>query len=165
MKIGELARAAGTQVETIRFYEREGLLPRAARSGANYRVYDPSHVARLAFIRHCRCLDMTLDEIRVLLRHRDQPAADCGDVDRLVEAHLGHVRGRIRELRQLERSLRELRLRCVPGAPGPACGIVEGLEHAALAHDHSAAKDGQAGHVPGTHGRPRRDRFPPGQGG
>ena len=60
MKIGELAKAAGTQVETIRYYEREGLLPLANRTEGNYRVYDSAHAQRLAFIRHCRCLDMTL---------------------------------------------------------------------------------------------------------
>ncbi|MCV6070998.1 MerR family transcriptional regulator, partial [Escherichia coli] len=68
MKIGELAQTAGTGVETVRFYEREGLLPLPARSSGNYRVYNGEHVDRLAFIRHCRSLDMTLDEIRVLLR-------------------------------------------------------------------------------------------------
>jgi DNA-binding transcriptional MerR regulator len=56
MKIGELAKAAGTQVETIRYYEREGLLPVANRTDGNYRVYDGAHAQRLAFIRHCRCL-------------------------------------------------------------------------------------------------------------
>ena len=71
MKIGQMAQATGTQVETVRYYEREGLLPVAGRTHGNYRVYDDSHVQRLSFIRHCRCLDMTLDEIRVLLRFKD----------------------------------------------------------------------------------------------
>ena len=70
MKIGELAKLAQTQAETIRYYEREGLLPQARRSEANYRVYDQSHIQRLAFIRHCRSLDMTLGEIRTLLHFR-----------------------------------------------------------------------------------------------
>ncbi len=60
MKIGQLAKATGTQVENIRFYETEGLLPKALRTDSNYRVYDDTHVSRLAFIRHCRSLDMTL---------------------------------------------------------------------------------------------------------
>lgn len=88
MKIGELAKAAGTQVETIRYYEREGLLPLANRTEGNYRVYDSAHAQRLAFIRHCRCLDMTLDEIRVLLRFKDAPKDNCGEVDQLLEAHI-----------------------------------------------------------------------------
>ena len=68
MKIGELAEATGTQIETIRYYEREGLLPEPGRSTGNYRIYDRVHADRLSFIRHCRALDMNLDEIRVLLR-------------------------------------------------------------------------------------------------
>jgi DNA-binding transcriptional MerR regulator len=71
MRIGELAQASGTPVETIRFYEREGLLPTAARTEGNYRIYTPHHAERLAFIRQCRSLDMTLDEVRVLLRFKD----------------------------------------------------------------------------------------------
>jgi hypothetical protein len=68
MKIGELAILTHTPVETIRYYEREGLLPEAARTGGNYRIYDQAQAARLSLIRHCRGLDMTLDEIRTLLR-------------------------------------------------------------------------------------------------
>lgn len=64
MKIGELAKVTQTQAETIRFYEREGLLTEPPRSNGNYRLYGQEHLERLAFIRHCRSLDMTLDEIR-----------------------------------------------------------------------------------------------------
>ena len=67
MKIGELAKITDCQVETIRYYEREGLLPQAPRSESNYRIYGAEHTERLGFIRHCRSLDMTLEEIRVLL--------------------------------------------------------------------------------------------------
>ena len=81
MKIGELAERAGVQVETIRFYEREGLLQAAARSAGNYRIYESLHVQRLAFIRHCRSLDMTLDEVRVLLRLTDSPDESCAEVN------------------------------------------------------------------------------------
>jgi DNA-binding transcriptional MerR regulator len=75
MRIGDLAEATGTAVETIRFYEREGLIPAAQRADNNYRMYTAAHAERLAFIRHCRNLDMTLDEIRTLLRLRDAPLA------------------------------------------------------------------------------------------
>jgi len=75
MRIGELAQTSGTPIETIRFYEREGLLPAAARTEGNYRIYTPQHADRLGFIRQCRSLDMTLDEVRVLLRFKDQPRA------------------------------------------------------------------------------------------
>lgn len=151
MKIGELAKTTGTPVETIRYYEREGLLPEAGRTEANYRVYDQTHAQRLAFIRHCRCLDMTLDEIRVLLRYKDAPAADCGEVDQLLDAHIGHVVARIRELKALEKELRALRASCPDARASADCGILGGLERAAQAHDHAARSGTQ--HVAGSHGR------------
>ena len=70
MKIGELAAATGTPIETIRYYEREGLLPAPDRTVGNFRIYDETHLSRLEFVRHCRALDMNLDEIRVLLEFR-----------------------------------------------------------------------------------------------
>ena len=91
MRIGELAQVSGTPIETIRFYEREGLLPAAARTEGNYRIYTPQHADRLGFIRQCRSLDMTLDEVWVLLRFKDQPLADCGEVNSLLDEHIGHV--------------------------------------------------------------------------
>jgi Cd(II)/Pb(II)-responsive transcriptional regulator len=131
MKIGDLAKASSTPVETIRYYERQGLLPAPARSEGNFRVYEPSHLERLQFIRHCRGLDMSLDEVRVLLRVRDAPDSDCGDVNALLDAHIGHVSTRIRELRALERQLKALRARCTAQQGADACGILRGLEAAA----------------------------------
>lgn len=131
MRIGELARASGTPVETIRFYEREGLLPEPARTQANYRSYAPAHAERLAFIRQCRSLDMTLDEVRVLLKFRDRPEDDCHEVNELLDQHIGHVALRVRELRALERQLRELRARCASPHPSAECGILQGIGIAA----------------------------------
>ena len=111
MKIGDLSKLTQTSVETIRYYEREGLLPEPSRTDGNYRIYGEAHAERLAFIRHCRGLDMTLDEIRQLLRFKDDPASDCGDVNALLDAHIGHVADRIRELRALEKQLKSLRER------------------------------------------------------
>lgn len=102
MKIGELARLTECPVETIRYYEREGLLPEPARSEGNYRLYTQAHVERLAFIRHCRSLDMTQQEIRELLRLRDNPEADCAAANRLIDEHIHHVEVRIAELRALQ---------------------------------------------------------------
>jgi Cd(II)/Pb(II)-responsive transcriptional regulator len=127
MKIGELAQATATGVETIRFYEREELLPSPARSSGNYRVYAPEHLERLAFIRQCRSLDMTLDEIRVLLRFKDAPQADCDDVNGLLEAHIAHVAYRVRELKALEHGLKQLRGQCGLSRQAKDCGILEGL--------------------------------------
>ncbi|MBH9577338.1 Cd(II)/Pb(II)-responsive transcriptional regulator [Inhella proteolytica] len=128
MKIGELAKASGTAVETIRFYEREGLLPPPARSPANYRHYQPAHLERLRFIRRCRALDMALDEVRALLQARDQPPADCSGVNQVLDAHIAHVAARLAELQGLQQELLTLRQRC--SAPGPDCGILAGLAEA-----------------------------------
>lgn len=128
MKIGELARATATAPETIRYYEREGLLPEPARSGANYRHYGPAHQARLALICRCRALDMSVDEVRALLRVHDAPKPDpgCAEVNALLDAHLGHVRARLAELRALEQELLRLQARC-SGDDAAACGILQSL--------------------------------------
>lgn len=132
MKIGELALAAQSRVETIRYYEREGLLPQAPRSEGNYRIYGPEHVERLAFVRHCRSLDMTLDEIRVLLRLKDEPRAACGEVNELLDEHIFHVASRIRELRKLEKQLQALRAQCAGGRRAAQCGILNSLAQPGL---------------------------------
>ena len=160
MKIGELARAAGTQAETIRYYEREGLLPVTARSEGNYRVYDAGHVQRLAFIRHCRCLDMTLDEIRVLLRYKDAPQQACGEVDRILDEHIGHVAQRIAELEALQQQLVALRAGGGQAHAAADCAVLGGLERGAREHDHQAAARSQARHVGGAHGAPPGGRRP-----
>ena len=133
MKIGALAEATGTPVETIRYYEREGLLPPPARAENNYRLYLPAHVERLAFIRQCRNLDMTLDEIRALIALRESPAQDCGEVNALLDEHIGHVAQRIRELRALEKELKSLRARCATPHSLSECGILTGIDRAAAA--------------------------------
>lgn len=124
MKIGELSHATGTQIETIRYYEREGLLPSPARTEGNFRVYTEGHVQRLTFIRHCRSLDMALDEIRTLLHFKDAPDENCGDVNALLDAHIGHVAERIRDLRALEKQLKGLRERCGESKVAADCGIL-----------------------------------------
>jgi Cd(II)/Pb(II)-responsive transcriptional regulator len=127
MKIGELSSASSTQIETIRYYEREGLLPRPARTQGNLRIYESPHLERLQFIRHCRSLDMSLDEVRTLLRFKDDPTANCGDVNELLDEHIGHVSRRIKELRALEKQLKDLRLRCGDARSAAQCGILAGL--------------------------------------
>ena len=98
LKIGELAVRASCPVETIRYYEREALLPAPVRSNGNYRLYGKAHVERLSFIRHCRSLDMTLEEIRTLLRFRDSPQENCDGANQLLDQHIGHVAARIADL-------------------------------------------------------------------
>ena len=153
MKIGELAAATGTAVETVRYYERQGLLPVPVRSEGNFRVYGSEQVERLRFIRHCRSLDMSLDEVRVLLRFKDAPDSDCGDVNRLLDEHVGHVATRIRELKALQRQLETLRSRCRVVQDAGGCGILSGLAQAARAAGQSPGHPASAHPTPVRPGR------------
>ena len=153
MKIGDLATASGTPVDTIRFYEREGLLPAPARNEANYRQYEAAHLERLQFIRASRNLDMSLQEIRALLQVRDDPDADPHAADRVLDAHIEHVSHRIRELRALERQLKSLRARCASGAHANECGVLTGL--AEVAPDLPDNARSAARHLAEVHGAGR----------
>jgi len=150
MKIGDMAKAAQTPVETIPYYERAGLLPQPQRSdGNNYRTCAAVDIERLAFIRHCRSLDMTHDEIRLLLRFKDSPAADCGVVNELLDEHIGHVAERIRELLLLEEQLKRLREHCAGANDSPHCGILKRLTSGSAAPRSKAAPG--AAHGLGSH--------------
>ena len=157
MKISDLARATDTPTETIRYYEREGLLPRAARTEGNYRIYDAVHLERLAFIRRCRSLDMTQDEIRVLLRFRDTPSESCEDVNTLLDAHINHVADRIRELLQLEKQLLTLRECCRDGRQAADCGILNELSQGATEVSTPSASES---HLSATHAGGRQHVTP-----
>jgi len=139
LKIGELAAASTTPVETIRYYERQGLLAAPARTQGNFRVYEAGHLERLQFIRFCRGLDMSLDEVRVLLKFKDAPGANCGDVNALLDEHIGHVSRRIRELRSLQKQLKDLRLLCGTARAAQDCGILCGLAEASQEQPAQAA--------------------------
>ncbi|QFZ84771.1 Cd(II)/Pb(II)-responsive transcriptional regulator [Variovorax paradoxus] len=127
MRIGELGKKADCLVQTVRFYESEGLLPEPARSEGNFRLYDDSHLERLLFIRRCRAKDMTLEEIRQLLNFRDRPELDCGEVNALVDSHIAQVRAKMKELRELERELMDLRRSCDSARTSRECGILNSL--------------------------------------
>lgn len=116
MRIGELARSVHLGVDAIRFYERVGLLPQPARTASNYRDYSERHVERLAFIRRCRGLDMSLDEIRALLEVCAEPQRQCNAVNDLFDDHIAQVDTRIVELQKLASELKRMRTLCrVPG--------------------------------------------------
>lgn len=149
MRIGALSIQTGVPIDTIRHYEREGLLPPAARTEGNYRIYEAAHAQRLSFIRHCRGLDMALNEIRVLLHFKDAPNEDCGEVNALLDEHIGHVTQRIRELRALEKQLRELRDTCRTTQDAEHCGI---LHHLSEVSERPGTKPLAQGHVQGAHG-------------
>lgn len=150
LKIGELAQKTDCPVQTIRYYEREGLLPEPARTEGNYRLYGDTHLERLSIIRRCRSLDMTLDEIRALLKFRDAPEENCAEVNILLDAHIGHVASRIAELKALEKELKQLRQTCDAVNAAKDCGILNNLAAEPVAQ---TGKKKKTGHVHGTHAR------------
>ncbi len=115
MKIGELARATGVKGETIRFYERIGLLPVPERTEGNYRDYGPSDQERLAFIRNGRRLGFEIADIRSLLGLGDQPEENCGEVGRIATGHLAAVEEKIALLERLRSELRRMISQCKGG--------------------------------------------------
>lgn len=125
LKIGELAKLAGCQVVTIRFYEKEGLLPEPERTDSNYRLYGDADIERLRFIMHCRRHDMKLSEIRDLLAFKDNPRADCSWVGSLVKKHIASVTEQIASLTVLKEQLEQLQHRC--GGERGGCGILASL--------------------------------------
>ena len=150
MTIGELSRRTGCGIETIRYYEHEGLLPKPGRTGGNFRRYGQEHAELLSFIRHSRSLDMALNEIRILLRFRSAPDENCGEVNALLDTHIGHVKERIAELQRLGGQLRALRDKCGGGKSAEQCGILQGL--GGTREDPEASGDN---HVPHTHSTKR----------
>ena len=113
MRIGELAHQAGVDVQTVRYYEREGLLAAPSRTASGYRAYGPEHLERLNFVRHCRSLDMPLAEIKRLIDLSSDAHVSCEQVDALVRTHLERVQTKRKALealgaaRGLERAMRE----------------------------------------------------------
>jgi Cd(II)/Pb(II)-responsive transcriptional regulator len=131
MRIGELARQAGVDVQTVRYYEREGLLDAPARTASGYRAYGPQHVERLNFVRHCRSLDMPLAEIRRLIELSRDARVSCDQVNTLVRTHLERVQAKRKALQALEGQLKALSAQCESGHRVADCGILEELIHAA----------------------------------
>jgi len=137
MRIGELGQATGVDIETIRYYEKQRLLSPPARDPNGYRAYGSAHLERLAFIRHCRALDMPLAEIKRLLDFVAHPEADCGDINRLIDEQLARVQARLKSMRALEKQLTTLRARCEVGHIAAECGILHEL--VAAAHGEACA--------------------------
>lgn len=131
MRIGNLAQTLGMEVDTIRYYEKIGLLPAPAREDNGYRRYGDTHVERLAFIRHCRALDMPLEAIQRLLAFTDHPERDCGNINELIDNQLARVQSRLQSMQALEQQLLTLRARCGESHPAGECGILQELVSAA----------------------------------
>ena len=124
-RIGDAARRSGVTAANIRYYEKEGLLPAGVRADNSYRLYSDTDVHRLRFIRLCRAMDMSLDEVRSLLSLDLRSKADCDAACTTIDAHLHHVRERLQELQALERGLLDLRNGC--DGTGAHCRIIEAL--------------------------------------
>ncbi|MFX1675519.1 Cd(II)/Pb(II)-responsive transcriptional regulator [Paraburkholderia sp. A2WS-5] len=151
MRIGELARQAHCDVETVRFYEREGLLDEPERETNGYRSYTGAHAAQLNFIRHCRSLGIGLADIRMLRRYQADPSQPCDEVNQLIDCQIARIHEQVESMRTLEQQLRTLRESCHAHHSSSAeCGIMKNLEqpideescscHAETAHGDAAHK-------------------------
>jgi MerR family mercuric resistance operon transcriptional regulator len=124
--IGVLSRKTGVNIETIRYYERAGLLPKPVRTSGGYRAYRPRDAQRLSFIRRTRDLGFSLDEVRRLLGLADQKSRSCRSVHAVAVKHLADIREKIDDLRRMEKVLSELAAKCGQGSM-PACPLLEAL--------------------------------------
>ena len=128
MTIGKVARAANTGVETIRYYEREGLIAAPARSGSGYRQYVPDVIRRLHFIREAKDLGFSLKEIKELLSLRVEPGRSCGEVKAHAERKIADVEQRIASLVRMKRALAKLATTCSGRGPTSECPILAAME-------------------------------------
>ncbi len=127
MSIGDLAKATGVKVVTIRYYEQIGLIPTPSRTDGNYRAYKAEHVRRLEFIRRLRALGFTLDQVRDLLRLSSEKNQACSEVDQITKRHLNEVEEKIRDLQKLASELRRLSRSCQGNGRIAECRIIEAL--------------------------------------
>ncbi len=126
LSIGSLSQRTGCNIETIRYYERIGLMPEPPRTAGGHRCYGKSHERRLGFIRRCRELGFSIEEIRVLLGLVDGGDYTCGEVKAVADRHLDDVRRKIADLKKLERTLKDVGLAC-DGSQVPECPIIDAL--------------------------------------
>lgn len=128
LTIGQVAKAAKVHVETLRYYERRGLVPRPPRNAALYRRYPEETVPRVHFVKHAQVLGFSLREISELLSLRATPKARCADVKRRAEAKIEEIEAKIRALRAMHRALVGLVSQCDGKLPASACPILESLD-------------------------------------
>jgi MerR family mercuric resistance operon transcriptional regulator len=126
MKIGEAAAASGCHLETVRYYERIGLLPKPARTDSGYRSYSEDDVRRLRFVTRGRELGFSLEEIRGLLQLSTDSTLSCSEVDQLARTHLAEIEMRVAELQQMAHELRRTIATC-RGGQRAACAILDAL--------------------------------------
>jgi len=128
LSIGHLAREAGINLETVRYYEREGLLPKAPRSASGYRLFPTDAIRRLRFIRRAQELGFSLKEIRELLALRLSPRKSSAEIKKRAEAKISGIEGKIKSLESMSKSLRKLTRSCAGCAPISECPILESLD-------------------------------------
>lgn len=126
LTIGRLAAATGVNLETVRYYERIGLMPRPARTASGHRAYEQAHVRRLAFIRRARELGFSIEQIRALLALAEPSRASCAEVKEIAQMHLGEVRAKLADLAKLESILSATIAQCL-GDPAPSCPVLDML--------------------------------------
>ena len=131
ISIGALSERAGCKIETIRYYERIGLLPAPARTPSRYRRYDDGDVGRLMFVRRARALGFSIDAVRALLRLTGLGAEACHDARALAAAHLSDVEGKIADLKRIEHALARAITQCDTGESSAGCPLIETLSSAA----------------------------------
>jgi DNA-binding transcriptional MerR regulator len=117
LSIGELATETGVKVVTIRYYEQIGVVPLPVRTSANYRAYSPEHVQRLRFIRRCRDLGFSLDQVRYLFRLSAENAPSCAEVCRVAERHLPVIQSKLADLERLASELLRISASCNGSRP------------------------------------------------
>lgn len=124
--IGALSKRTGCNIETIRYYERIGLMPPATRSEGGHRLYGEAQSRRLGFIRRTRELGFTLDQVGTLLKLVDGGRYTCAQVKRITVHHLDEVRRKVVDLRKIERALAEMAAQC-EGGTVPKCPVIDAL--------------------------------------
>jgi Hg(II)-responsive transcriptional regulator len=128
LKVGEVARRAGVNLQTIHFYEREGLLPRPPRTASNYRMYSEDAVRRVRFIKRAQELGFALRDIKELLSLRATPGTRCAEIRRRAATKLGDIDQKIATLQRMRRALTKLIGECEGRRPITACPILEALD-------------------------------------
>ncbi len=128
LKTGELAKRAGVNVETLRFYEREGLVPEPPRRVSGYREYPAEVVRLIRFIKRAQELGFSLREVKELLALRVEPGTTCADVREKAQAKVSEVRQKVADLRAIERALKTLTASCSGDGPLSDCPILECLD-------------------------------------
>ena len=126
--IGQLAKYAGVHVETVRYYERRGLIPEPPRRWSGYRQYSRDDITRLRFIKRAQELGFSLQEISALLALRVDPATSCSDVKKRAEVKIADVETKIQTLERMKKALKKLVASCSGRGPTSACPILEALE-------------------------------------